>query len=136
MTISASSEHRVNSDSDLSGETRGSIVIEGQSTVTLSGTHVGSVEIQGGSALVVRGSVEGPVDVASLATLDIVGSINGALTVKVAGTVVIAPEGSLKGAITNYGSITNNGVRSGTVTGRVPDDQAGSTVDTSPFFRS
>ena len=44
------------------------------------------------------------------------------------GTLVVEAGGRLAGPVSNYGSFTNHGLRTGPVEGREPDDQDGSEV--------
>ena len=120
---------RITSDSDLTGETRGAIVVESRSTLMLWGVHTGPIDVEGGSLLVVRGTLNGALSVASLATVEVFGTVIGPVDVKVAGTLVIDVGGVVQGEVANYGSLTNRGTRSADVTGRVPDDQPGSSVN-------
>ena len=111
----------------LTGETSGAMTVQDGGTLVIGGTHEGAIVLEGGGELSVVGTLHGSVDVGSLATVTITGDVVGRITVRVAGTLVIEADGRLAGPLTNYGSVTNRGVRSGPVEGRGPDDQAGAT---------
>ena len=109
-------------------DTTGPVTVLDGGTLIVGGTHVGAVVLEGGGTLLVRGTLRGPVDVGSLATATVTGDLVGSADIRVAGTLVVEAGGRLAGAITNYGSFTNHGMRSGPVEGRAPDDQDGSEV--------
>lgn len=118
----------VNGYTTLAGETTGPVTVLDGGTLIVDGTHVGAVVLEGGATLLVQGTLRGPVDVGSLATATVKGDLVGSVDVRVAGTFVVEAGGRLAGAVTNYGSFTNHGLRSGPVEGREPDDQGGSEV--------
>lgn len=118
----------VSSAQTLSGETSGNFTISDGGTLTISGTHDGTVELEGGGTALLTGTLDGTLEVGSLANAHVTGDVVGAVIVRVAGTVVVATSGRVAGPITNHGSFTNHGMRSGPVEGREPDDQPGSEV--------
>ncbi len=118
----------VQADEVFTGDTDGPLSIAQDVTVVIEGTHRGTVGVLGSGALVVRGELLGTLTLESLATATIEGDVVGAVETRVAGTLVIEADGRVAGPITNYGSCTNRGLRSGRVEGREPDDQPGSSV--------
>ena len=116
----------------LTGETSGSVTVADGGTLIIGGTHNGAVVVDGGGTLQVTGALHGPVEVGSLATATVSGDLVGKVDVRVAGTLVVEAEGRLAGPVTNYGSFTNHGVRSGPLEGRSPDDRQGS-VEVEPM---
>lgn len=113
-------------DSSFSGDTAGHVTVASGVTLTIAGRHSGSVELQSESELLLLGSLDGRLEVGSLAVARISGSLSGPVDIKVAGTLVVEAGGSINGPVTNFGSLTNFGRRAGRVTGRAPDDRAGS----------
>ena len=116
----------ITTDQVIADATSGAVTVLDSATLILDGRHDGSIEVMGGGNLVVRGELRGPLTVNSLAHVNIHGDVVGPVDVLVAATVVIEKEGRLSGPITNYGSITNFGLRAGHVEGREPDDKDGS----------
>jgi len=111
----------------LSDSTRGALTVSDDAMVTLAGRHDGSITLEGAS-LRIEGSLDGTLVIGSLSTATLVGEFTGNLEVKVAGTFVIEESGRFTGTVSNYGSFTNRGYRSGVVEGRTPDDQPGARV--------
>ena len=111
----------------LSGETAGPVTVLDGGTLVIDGTHEGPDVLEGGASLLVPGVLHGSVEIASLATATILGDVVGQVGIRVAGTLLIEPGGRLAGPVTNYGSFTNRGTRTGPVEGRTPDDQSGAT---------
>jgi hypothetical protein len=112
---------------ELSDSTHGALTITDDATVTLAGHHDGSITLEGAS-LTIDGSLDGTLVVGSLSTATLAGEFSGTLEIKVAGTFVIEEGGRFTGTVSNYGSFTNRGYRSGVVEGRTPDDQPGARV--------
>jgi hypothetical protein len=108
----------------LEGSTAGSITVLDGGTLLVAGAHDGAVVLEGGATLAVSGALSGPLEIASLATATVTGDVVGPIVVRVAGTLVVEPTGRVAGPVTNHGSFTNRGYRSGPVDGREPDDQA------------
>lgn len=115
----------VSDKSTISGSTSGALTVRDGGALHISGDHHGLVTVDGGATLEVSGTITGSLCVESLATATITGDIVGPVVVRVAATVVVGPEGRVAGALTNHGSFTNWGMRSGPVEGREPDDQPG-----------
>ncbi|CAN5381958.1 hypothetical protein BH11ACT5_BH11ACT5_26490 [soil metagenome] len=112
----------------LAGTTSGSVTVVDGGTLVVGGTHDGAVVLEGGAALLVQGVLRGPLDVGSLASATVKGDLVGSVDIRVAGTLVVEAGGRLAGSVTNYGSFTNHGLRSGLVEGREPDDSDSSDV--------
>lgn len=115
----------VSDTSTLAGSTSGNLTVVDGGMLTVSGNHQGTIELEGGAAVSITGTLKGTLEVGSLAQAVISGDVVGAVLVRVAGTVVVEASGRVAGPITNHGSVTNRGMRSGPVEGRVPDDQPG-----------
>lgn len=113
-------------DALLSGDTAGQVTVLSGAILTIEGRHSGSVELASEAELVLLGSLEGRLEVGSLAIARISGSLSGPIDIKIAGTLIVEAAGSINGPVTNFGSLTNSGRRAGRVTGRAPDDRAGS----------
>lgn len=118
----------VNGYTTLAGTTSGPVTVVDGGSLIIGGTHEGAVVLEGGATLLVQGTLRGPVDVGSLASATVKGDLVGSVDIRVAGTLVVEAGGRLAGAVTNYGSFTNHGMRSGPVEGREPDDLDGSEV--------
>ena len=103
---------------------------QGQTTITADETWTGAIEaavtVASGATLAISGSLEGHLTIDSLGTVLVSGDVVGPIDVRVAGTLVIEAGGRVSGAIRNFGSVTNFGLRAGRVEGREPDDQPGS----------
>ncbi|MCU1409692.1 MAG: hypothetical protein JWR04_399 [Rhodoglobus sp.] len=112
----------------LAGTTTGSVTVLDGGTLIVGGTHDGSVVVEGGGTLLVQGALRGAVEVGSLATATVSGDLVGKVEIRIAGTLAVEAGGRLAGPVTNYGSFTNHGMRSGPVEGREPDDSDGSEV--------
>ena len=112
----------------LAGTTTGSVTVLDGGTLIVGGAHDGGVVVEGGGTLLVQGALRGPVEIGSLASATVSGDVVGKVDIRVAGTLVVEPGGRLAGAVVNYGSFTNHGMRSGPVEGRAPDDLDGSEV--------
>lgn len=110
----------------LTGETSGTVTVLDGGILAIDGRHDGTVILEGGGTLFVRGTLQGPLEVGSLSTATISGDLNGKIDIRIAGTLVVEADGRVAGPVTNYGSYTNRGYRSGLVEGREPDDQEGS----------
>jgi len=110
----------------LAGESSGSVTVADGGTLVVGGAHNGAVVVEGGGTLQITGALHGPVEICSLATATVSGDLVGKVDIRIAGTLVVEAGGRLAGPVTNYGSFTNHGVRSGPVEGRSPDDQEGS----------
>lgn len=104
----------ITTDTTWSGHTQFAVTVATGATLAISGTHEGSVTIDSLGTVIVTGDIVGPIEI------------------RVAGTLVIEEGGRVAGSISNFGSVTNRGLRAGRVDGREPDDQDGSeTVDVS-----
>lgn len=110
----------------LTGETSGTVTVLDGGTLVLDSDHDGAVILEGGATLLVRGALRGPLDVGSLSTATIAGDVIGEVHIRIAGTLVVEADGRLAGPVSNYGSFTNRGLRTGPVGNRLPDDQEGS----------
>ena len=110
----------------LDGTSSGALTVRDGGMLTLAGTHTGLVTLEGGASLYISGTLNGGLVVESLSTATVAGDVVGPVTVRVAATVVVEASGRIAGPITNHGSFTNRGFRSGPAEGREPDDQAGS----------
>lgn len=93
---------------------------------TWTGATESAVTVATGAILAITGTHEGPLTIESLGTAIVSGDVVGPVEVRVAGTLVIEAGGRVSGPITNFGSVTNRGLRAGRVDGREPDDQDGS----------
>lgn len=131
MTLSGAQPREISGFVELAGESDGAITVGAESSLRVSGVHTGRVDVSGTGELHVSGELRGALTVDSLATATITGDVVGAIEVRVAGTVVVEATGRVAGPVTNYGSFTNRGLRSGPVEGRIPDDQPGS-IDVPP----
>jgi hypothetical protein len=123
-----SDSREILSDEWLTGTTDGKLTVRSAATLRLEGDHSGPISLEGGGNLHVLGTLTGALDVGSLSTATISGNVTGPVEVRVAGTLIVESGGSLTGAVTNFGSFTNSGTRSGSVQGRQPDDREGSTT--------
>ncbi len=108
--------------------------------LTIDDEHSGSVRVEGGGTLTVAGVLRGSLTIESLATAIVTGDVVGDIEVRVAGNLVVEPDGRVFGTVTNHGSFTNHGLRAGRVEGRAPDDRDGgseldSTWDGSGAYR-
>lgn len=117
-------------DERYDADTMGAVSVHSGATLTIAGRHDGPVEVLDGGTVLVTGALHGPLSVNSLGTASISGQVVGAVDILVAGTLVIEKGGSVRGAVSNRGSFTNFGARSGHVEGRTPDDRPGSDVAT------
>lgn len=120
----------VTSDEQYESDTTGGVSVHSGATLTIAGRHDGAVEILDGGTVVVTGALHGPLSINSLGTASVSGQVVGAVDILVAGTLVVEKGGSVWGAVTNRGSFTNFGQRSGHVEGRTPDDRPGAEVTT------
>jgi hypothetical protein len=109
----------------LEGNTSGQVAVADGGTLVVSGTHEGPVVLEGGASLLVTGALHGTVEIASLASATVSGDLVGQVDVRIAGTLLVEADGRLAGPVTNYGSFTNRGIRSGPVEGRPPLDENG-----------
>ena len=109
----------------LEGATTGNVTVVDGGSLVISGTHDGAVELEGGATLDIAGVLKGTLAVGSLATARITGDVVGQVVVRVAGTLVVEASGRVAGPVTNHGSFTNRGLRSGPVEGREPLDESG-----------
>lgn len=109
----------------LSGTTSGNLTVADGGSLVIAGTHDGTVELEGGATVAVTGVLKGTLEVGSLSNASVSGDVVGAVVVRVAGTLVVEASGRVAGPVTNHGSFTNHGLRSGPVEGREPDDRAG-----------
>ena len=109
----------------MSSPADGLVSVRDGVSLTIDDEHTGSVTVEGGSELVVAGVLRGSLTIDSLATATVTGDVVGDIEVRVAGNLVVAPEGRVFGTVTNHGSFTNRGLRTGRVEGRVPDDTDG-----------
>ena len=109
----------------LAGETSGPVTVLDGGTLIVAGTHVGSVILEGGATVTVPGVLRGLLEIGSLATATVSGDVVGQVVVRVAGTLVVEASGRVAGPVTNHGSFTNRGLRSGPVEGREPLDESG-----------
>jgi len=118
----------VSTATTLSGLTTGRLTVRPATSLTIEGEHDGSVELEGDAELVVLGTLRGRLEIGSLATARVAGTMSGPVDIRIAGTLIIETAGSITGSISNFGSFTNLGTRSGHVEGRSPDDRPGSVV--------
>lgn len=118
-------DHVVATEETLDGLTRGPVTVRPDALLTVSGTHEGPIELESGAQLRIVGVLRGSVAIGSLATATVSGDLEGAVEIRVAGTLVVEPEGRVAGTVSNFGSFTNRGLRAGRVEGRAPDDLAG-----------
>ena len=115
----------------FTGATSGPVTVLDGATLIVEGAHEGPVVLEGGATLGVSGVLTGPLEIASLATATVTGDVVGHVVIRVAGTLVVESTGRIAGPVTNHGSFTNHGLRSGPVEGRAPDDQ-GDAVSVEP----
>ena len=115
----------------LDGSTSGSVTVVDGGTLLVAGSHDGPVVLEGGATLAVSGVLTGPLEIASLANATVTGDVVGQVVIRVAGTLVVEATGRIAGPVTNHGSFTNHGYRTGPVDGRAPDDQ-GDAVSVEP----
>ena len=94
-------------------------------SLTIDDEHEGSVRVEGGGTVVVAGMLRGSLTIESLARATVTGDFVGDIEVRVAGNLVVAPQGRVFGTVTNHGSFINRGLRAGRVVGRAPDDSDG-----------
>ena len=118
----------IDTDTTLAGPTEGQLTVRPGVTLSIDGQHDGSIELEGDAELVVLGTLNGRLEIGSLGTARIAGSVVGPVDIRIAGTLVIEPTGSVTGPVSNFGSFTNLGKRTGYVDGRTPDDRPGSTA--------
>ncbi|CAN5206008.1 hypothetical protein BH09ACT5_BH09ACT5_09380 [soil metagenome] len=109
----------------LEGTTTGNVTVVDGGSLVIAGTHDGTVELEGGATLSVPGVLKGTLAVGSLANATVTGDVVGQVMVRVAGTLVNEVGGRIAGPVTNHGSFTNRGLRSGPVEGREPLDESG-----------
>lgn len=115
----------VESEENLAGVTRGPVLVRPDALLTVSGTHEGPIELESGAQLRVVGVLRGFVAIGSLATATVIGDLEGDVEIRVAGNLIVESDGRFAGAVSNFGSFTNRGMRAGHVDGRAPDDSAG-----------
>jgi hypothetical protein len=123
----APDETIITTDESFADETKGPMRVRPGVTLRLEGTHAGPLALESGAELRVTGVLRGALDIGSTATATVSGEVIGPIEIRIAGTLVVENGGRVIGPVSNFGSFTNHGVRSGPILGRHPDDRPGST---------